>query len=202
MGEWRLFEEGTTPHVSTLEFHAPRDRAPHLEQAGHRPRLLHAATLVAEAAATLNGASVSDLGCGDGGLLSIVQDYPGVLDAWGYDFTPANARAWGERGVEGYEQNFIYNRDLVHLGDIVVMTETLEHLADPHEFLRWLHDTEDVKFLVASSPAFENDVVRDPLHAWAWDQAGYAALVEQAGFKILRHDIVTAYQVLLAADAI
>src|SRR6266545_4157660 len=98
MSQWRLFD-GDVAYVSTFAFHQHRERAPHLEQPAHRDRLLHAAELVL-AAQTLLGqpASVSDLGCGDGGLLSLVQDQ--VADAWGYDFTPANAAGWVARGVK------------------------------------------------------------------------------------------------------
>lgn len=198
--EWRLFTDGETPYVSTLEFHHDRDRAPHLEQDFHRPRLLKAARFVTDAAEDIgDGATVSDLGCGDGGLLSLVQDHAMISEAWGYEFTPANVAAWPERGVDGTQLDFVTDRDEVILGDIVVMTETLEHLADPHEFLRWIHAScEFPHYVVASSPAFENDVVHDGVHAWAWDQSGYAALFTQAGYRVERQELAGSFQVVLA----
>ncbi len=90
MTEWRLFD-GDVPHVSTYAFHEHRDRAPHLEQTMHRERLLR----TAEAVRALNPASVVDLGCGDGGLLSLITDIP----SWGYDWHPASVQGWRERRI-------------------------------------------------------------------------------------------------------
>jgi hypothetical protein len=198
--EWRLFT-GDVPYVSTFEFHRNRDRAPHLEQEAHVPRLQLAAEFVGDAATRIvqsggPAATVSDLGCGDGGLLSLVQTHPLIDDAWGYDFTPKNAAAWPERGVRGEEIDFVHDRDRVSLGNITVMTEVLEHLADPHGILRWVAGLSP--WLVASSPAFENDVVHDGLHAWAWNVDGYTALVTQAGYEPVRVKLVTSFQVVLA----
>jgi hypothetical protein len=72
MGEWKLVDE-PLPYQSTYDFHAGRERAPHLEQAAHQPRLQVAAELIFEAAKTLDQPTLTDLGCGDGGLLSVVQ---------------------------------------------------------------------------------------------------------------------------------
>lgn len=46
MAEHRLFPAGTVPYVSTLEFHEPRARAPHLEQDMHTQRLQRCAWLI------------------------------------------------------------------------------------------------------------------------------------------------------------
>jgi SAM-dependent methyltransferase len=196
VSEWRLFE-GMVPYVSTAEFHRDRDRAPHLEQEWHRGRLLRAARFVSEAVTNLGGrASVSDLGCGDGGLLSLVQDIPGVT-AWGYDFSPANAAGWTERGVKASPLDvFGRDADRVKLGDIVVMTEVLEHLKDPHGVLRWVRG--EAERLVCSSPFNENDRVHDACHAWAWDLEGYAAMIESAGFEIVHQEQTELFQVVMA----
>jgi hypothetical protein len=193
MTEWKLFD-GTIPYVSTAEFHADRERAPHLEQAGHRNRLLTAARLIEEAAQDFPD-SLSDLGCGDGGLLSIVQEFFG--EAWGYDFTPANQAAWPERGVTGYPLDvFGRDRDSARLGSVVVATEVLEHLADPHGAVRWIYESASV--LVCSSPRNETDMCHDECHAWAWDMEGYAALITQAGFTVAEHIPVGPFQVIKA----
>src|SRR3954447_24891826 len=108
MTEYRLTDE-RVPTVSTGEFHADRERARHLEDPIHRGRLTVAAELVRHAVSLRRGrewgsdadpVTVSDLGCGDGGLLSLLAGEPGLV-AWGYDFCPANAAGWAERDVNG-----------------------------------------------------------------------------------------------------
>lgn len=199
MTEWRLTDE-PVPHVSTAEFHADRPRAPHLEQPVHRPRLELAAALVSIAATLHSGrtggtrATLSDLGCGDGGLLSLVQD--GLAEAWGYDFSPANAEGWPERGVTAEALDvFGADSDRVRFGDITAATEVLEHIADPHGAVRWIG--EHSAFIVASSPWNETPDHHDECHAWAFDMEGYRALIEQGGFRILRHERVMQFQVVL-----
>lgn len=200
MTEYRLFK-GLVPEVSTFEYHRNRPRAPHLEQDFHRWRLYKARDFVA--LAVLQGArSVSDLGCGDGGLLSLVQEIPGVR-AWGYDFHPASQQGWRDRGVTAYARNVFepdspLNRGLpdAEFGDVVVMTEVLEHLADPHGALRRLRDRAD--HLVCSSPWNERPGMHSDCHAWAWDIDGYPRMIEDAGWTIDRHESVGMFQVVLA----
>lgn len=196
MAEYRLFQ-GPVPYVSTPEFHADRERAPHLEQEFHQPRLHLAAEFVREAAARTVTATVSDLGCGDGGLLSLLDGDPSIESAWGYDFCPANATGWRERGVRAWSRDvFGADRESVQLGDITVMTETLEHLADPHGALRWVRGGSSR--LVCSSPWNENQNVHSPEHAWAWNLDGYASMIISAGWQIVRHETAGLFQVVLA----
>lgn len=190
MAEWKLFD-GDVPHVSTFEFHAHRDRAAHLEQPEHRPRLMKAAEFVRLAGADFDDPTVSDLGCGDGGLLSLLD-----VAAWGYDFTPANQAGWAERNIIATALDvFGQDRQRVILGDIVVVTEVLEHLADPHGAVAWIG--ERAPCIVASSPWNERPGAHDECHAWAWDRAGYSALIQSGGYTIRRHDLVGGFQVIL-----
>lgn len=193
MTAWKLFD-GDAAQVSTAEFHADRDRADHLGDPYHRPRLDKAAHFVRLAAAQLDSPTVSDLGCGDGGLLSLIQD---DVEAWGYDFCPANAAGWAERGVKAERLDvFSAGRDRVRFGSITVVTEVLEHLTDPALALAWIRSHS--RFLVASSPWVENDVRHDECHAWAFDVAGYRELIVSAGFRVIRHAQVGGFQVVLA----
>ena len=193
MTTWKLFDGGT-PYVSTAEFHAGRDRAPHLEQPGHRERLLLAASMLLDIASP--ALTFSDLGCGDGGLLSLIQDTFG--GAWGYDFCPANATGWAERGVTATSLDvFGADKDQVRIGDVTAMTEVLEHLADPLAALAWVRGTS--RWLTCSSPHNENDTSHAPEHAWAWDTTGYADLITTAGWVIQRHEQTGPYQVILAS---
>jgi len=197
MSEWRLFD-GPVPYVSTVEFHADRDRARHLEDPTHRPRMDRAAMFVQMAALHLGRAvTLSDLGCGDGGLLSLLGALEKVERCWGYDFQPANAEGWAERGVTAFPVDAFTNQNMVRLGDVTVATEVLEHIADPHGALRWIRSGSQA--LVASSPAEETSDSHDECHAWAWDEEGYASMITAAGFTILRHERVGQFQVVLAA---
>ena len=197
--EWKLFT-GDVPHVSTFEFHQDRERAPHLEQA-FKQELLHlAAEFVRQAVREIGGGesfSVSDLGCGDGGLLSLVKDEPGV-EAWGYDFCPANAAGWAERGVRAWSQD-VFGDDWYQtgVGDVAVMTEVLEHLADPHGVLSRVRGR-GAQRLVCSSPWNERPAMHSPEHAWAWNLEGYAKLIQDAGWTIERHEQAGLFQVVLA----
>lgn len=178
MTEWRLFD-GDTPYVSTLDFHRPRERAPHLEQPAHHDRLHHAAKLVRD----LNPASVVDLGCGDGGLLSLIRDIP----SWGYDWQPSNATGWAERGVAVESRDVFEIRDVPKWGECAVATEVIEHVADPHGVVAWI--AENVTYVVASSPAYETGEAASECHAWAWDMEGYDDLF-RPHFEILSHEIL------------
>jgi Methionine biosynthesis protein MetW. len=182
--EWGPF----SADVSTLDFHRDRERAPHLEQAAHRPRLLAAAKAIRELG---DGLTVSDLGCGDGGLLSLLDG----MDAHGYDFQPANAAGWAERGVKA-EALDVFGEDWhrVRFGDVSVLTEVLEHLADPHGVLKRLPS----RFVVASSPRIETGQRHAEEHAWAWNEPGYARLFADAGWKVLRHDMLGWSQLIVA----
>lgn len=189
MAEHRLFDEDTVPECATPAWYAVRDRAPHLEQFPHVGRLLKAAAFVLEVIG-LGACSVVDLGAGDGGLLSMLGDVP----AWGYDLQPSNIEGACERGVDVRIADVLH--DPIEWGDCAVATEMLEHLVDPHAFVRTV--AEHCQWLVASSPAFETPESHYPHHLWCWDEEGYAALMHQAGLTVDQHVIVDGFQVLLA----
>lgn len=204
MAEWRLFT-GDVADVSTFEFHEHRERAPHLEQGVHQSRLYMAYDFVREAVDRVTTritvpASVVDLGCGDGGLLSLISRLPWV-NSWGYDFQPSNAHGWADRNVKGYPLNFVDDFENVGDADVYVMTEVLEHLTDPHGFIKKIAERGTQVQLVASSPYTEHSGSHDACHAWAWDQDGYVALMQQAGFKVVRHETTGMFQVIHAVQA-
>lgn len=186
--EARLFDEGTIPEYTTAEWYAGRDRAPHLEEGLHRGRLLLCAELVNDSVKRRGVDTVSDMGCGDGGLLSLVKR----ARCWGYDLQQTNVDGARERGVDVRLGSAL--EDDVEWGDLTVCTECLEHLIDPHGFLRRVPS----RLVVASSPVTESAEYHYPFHTWAWDQAGYAALFAQAAYKIVRHELEGMFQVVLA----
>jgi 2-polyprenyl-3-methyl-5-hydroxy-6-metoxy-1,4-benzoquinol methylase len=202
--EYKLFV-GDVPYVSTAEFHKDRARAPHLEQPAHRPRLDQAINLVRTAAAAvrkhegneLRVVKAVDLGCGDGGLISVVTKDP-LIAAVGYDFQPSNVDGWTVRYVDAQTHflDFVSKWSYVIDADVYVITECLEHLADPHKMVaniraRGAH-------LIASSPWTETDISHDECHAWAWDIDGYADMIRSAGFDIMSHEKIGMFQVVWA----
>lgn len=187
MSEWRFQDSN---YASTFAYHQHRQRAPHLEQADHHDRLVKASELVRGVHPT----SVSDLGCGDGGLLSLLKG--SGIDAWGYDFCPANSQGWAERNVAAsFIDVFNSDRDKVRWGQLTVVTEVLEHLDDPHGVLRWI--SQNSAYVVASSPHNERpENTAHDHHIWGWDTSGYHDLLNR-DFEILAHEIVDWSQLIL-----
>lgn len=191
--EWQLFEPGTVPEWTTPGWYTGRNRAPHLEQDFHRARLHKAAEFAVDAAARYGLSTVVDVGAGDGGLLSLLTGTPG-LRAWGYDLQHTNTTAaTTERGVDVRYGDV--TTDPIEWGAITVATEVLEHLLDPHKFVRTV--AEHSKVIVASSPAWETGDAHYEFHTWAWDYDGYRALLEHAGYKVVRHEDAGGFQVAL-----
>jgi len=194
--EWKLFPDDVVPEQSTFAFHEHRERAPHLEQEWHHGRLETAQDYIARAWREYDCTTLVDLGCGDGGLLSLVNITLLDVRAWGYEFTPANLVGAAERGVDARQLDFANNLHAIEWADITVMTEVLEHVRDPHGILRYASTRTEV--LVASSPWNENDLSHDACHVWAWDMEGYAKMITDAGFHVISHVKTGLFQVIMA----
>ena len=174
--EWKLFD-GDNSELVTAEWYKDRDAAHHLEESDHKARLVDSAWLVRQAI-EMGAKSAVDLGCGDGGLLQLLKDMN--IKAWGYDLAPKNVEyAVNVRGVDARYTDV--NANDIEYGDLAILTEVLEHMVDPHKYLRDLPS----KFLLASSPFNENDKSHYEFHLWAWNKEGYDNLVMQAGYSIV-----------------
>jgi 2-polyprenyl-3-methyl-5-hydroxy-6-metoxy-1,4-benzoquinol methylase len=176
--EWKL--QGN--YQSTFEFHEHRPRANHLIEQQHNQRLRMAARMIAN----LQPRSVVDLGCGDGGLLKLLNGY--AITAWGYDFCPGNVEGAvnaKDRGLDVQLIDVFNTRTVPEWGQVAVMTEVLEHLADPHDVLAWV--SENVEYVLVSSPHGERPDSFDECHIWAWDIPGYAEMVSEH-FEVLQHE--------------
>lgn len=189
--EYRRFPPGESP-VSTFEYHRDRERAPHLEQPIHRARMDVALQMVLDSGAK----HVVDLGCGDGGMLSLLAAADRGISARGYDFAPANEIGWLERGVMCYPLDFVNRWGEIPGADLYLATEVLEHLEEPEEVVRRV--AQRGSMLVASSPWGESAASIDGSHNWAWDMEGYADLFKRAGMRVLQHVKADWSQVLLA----
>jgi 2-polyprenyl-3-methyl-5-hydroxy-6-metoxy-1,4-benzoquinol methylase len=194
MSEWKLFDGDVAPFTDD-DFYRDRDAAHHLEEAGHVERIHKACEFVAQAYAESHG-TVSDFGCGDGGLLDYLRHQYGI-QGWGYDMAPNNVKyAQFNRQLDVRLTDFSTDAD-VEYGHIVVMTEVLEHITDPHGALAAIPKT--TKYIVASSPRWETPENHYEFHNWAWDDTGYAQLIQGAGFTIVRHENAWINQVILGA---
>jgi len=188
----KRFSGQRTSIFFTEEYHVNREAAHHLEQyETHRPRLIRAYEIIK----TLDVKTIVDLGCGDGGLLSLLTDYK----AWGYDFCPDNVKYATEvRGVNTTHSHFVDNIDSINTdADLGVLTEVLEHLEEPHLFLKRLHNT-DLKSILCSSPWGETDLDFVEGHVWAWDREGYYRMVQDSGWNVVLHEDIGANQIIMA----
>lgn len=195
-GEYKFFDEKDgVPYFSTQEFHNDREAAPHIDQHGmQRDRLLVAADFVKELCETRGIKTVSDLCCGDGGLLQYLKPFfdQNEIKFWGYDFQPSNVDdATKKRGVDVRFADVI-NED-IEIGELAIMTECLEHFFDPHAMVRKVAEKADA--IVASSPNGEVPEAHYELHTWGWSEPAYTNLIEQAGFKVIRIETSTIFQI-------
>lgn len=76
--------------------------------------------------------------------------------------------------------------------DLVVLTETLEHMADPDGLLRLARAK--ARWAVVSSPRIvEGTSDVNPEHLWQWDEAGYEDMLVAAGWKPLSVSLFHVY---------
>ena len=199
MTEHRLFDPADPPEWLDPEWWRDRPHCDHLDSptGAHAARLRAAASLAAQTALIADYPGkpyIVDLGAGDGALLSLL---PKSLrsSSYGYDAIKADVRyAIDMRAVEVHLRNVAQALDAVPftlpLGPVVVLTEVLEHMADPHGFLAKLHEREEVQYVVASSPWKETPEKHEWNHAWCWDVDGYTQLFEDAGFDAVQCQLI------------
>ena len=174
MTEWKLFRE-TPPETPVML--AGRGWMRLEGQPGFAERAGQVAGLAALAAALKPGvATVTELGCGDGALLARM---PSWLTGWGYELGAGDVKMARSRGLDVRQADIL--ADDLEYGDLLIVSEVLEHLADPHKFLLSLPD----RLLIASSPSGETGDWHNPVHAWAWDTDGFRALLGDAGWRVL-----------------
>jgi Predicted methyltransferase (contains TPR repeat) len=175
MTEYRLFSKATVPDFTTPGFFGAHPWVAPAHQTGHAERTQMTAELIRDVYG--DAQTLSDLGCGDGALLAAIRDLP--LRTWGYDAGRANVAQAQAAGLDVRLADFLSAP--VEFGDLIVMSEVLEHLVDPHGWLVTL----PACTLVASTPSSETDQWHYIHHAWAWDEAGFAQMIADVGFRVL-----------------
>jgi 2-polyprenyl-3-methyl-5-hydroxy-6-metoxy-1,4-benzoquinol methylase len=186
---------------TTAEFHISRHRAMHLEQVGgHRNRLLVTGWLAARlTAGWTKCTTLVDIGCGDGGLLQLIKSF--YDSVWGYDFQPTNVEGAIGRKVNVEYCDIIKDFDKMNLNaDVGVLTEVLEHMDNPHEYLKKLINT-PIKYLVLSSPINETENNHYEGHVWVWDSEGYFKMIDNAGWFIMKDFYQDGFLVVLATNS-
>ena len=182
--EWKLWDGDEPPFFTRPEFFNSHPWVPPEHQVGHAERIAMVVDVANDIRALEDGLTVVDIGCGDGSFLKHLG-----LDwqhAWGYDAGFANVAQARNDGLNVREADIL--TDELEFGDVTVITEVLEHLADPHSFVKSLGG----RWLVATSPSVETDQWHYEHHAWAWDIVGYAKMIEDAGWRVIEHRTVTA----------
>jgi trans-aconitate methyltransferase len=177
--EYKFF---LTPRFHDAEFYNDRPVSDHIHEKGHRERLLEALELTGQLIEYDDCPTVSDWGAGNGGFLyELKQRYPQV-ESWGYDMSPL-AVAFGREkyGVSLHQEDI--TKDKVLAGVITVLTETLEHLPEPHRLLSYL----SARHVVASVPAFETPESHYEFHLRAWTDNSFALMFERCGWEVRKH---------------
>jgi 2-polyprenyl-3-methyl-5-hydroxy-6-metoxy-1,4-benzoquinol methylase len=174
------------PKYHDAEFYKDRPVSDHIHQEGHRDRLLrtlHDVLFLVDLFPELK--TVVDFGCGNGGFLRELSNIGRVM-CHGYDLSPAAIDgAIGQYGVNAELKDFVNDLDTCETADIAVMTEVLEHLVDPKEFLRKLKPR--IKWIVCSVPANEDAENHYIYHLWAWDAQSFKRMFTDLGYTVLMH---------------
>ena len=171
------------PHSHDAEWYKDREVADHINQSGHRPRLIRVLeylTIVIKPEDT-----ICDFGCGNGGLIREIEKViPNKI--WGYDLAHSNVNDAHIKGNNNiFYKDFIIE-DEIEYPNIAICTEVLEHLVDPDSFIKKLMDN-GVKTIIASSPDYETPRYHAPFHLWVFNGDSYKEMFEQVGWEVNLH---------------
>lgn len=167
----------------------------------HRARIEAVANLAVSLFEEGKVGSAVDMGAGDGAVLELITKRRGDPEAWGYEIIRDSVRyARDVRHVQVMERDVTGSEPWeLAWGDLVICTEMLEHLADPHGWAKTM--AENAEWLIASSPWQETPERHEPNHAWCWDRDGYEAMLRQAGWDIQLTYLIEWSQVVVAKRA-
>jgi trans-aconitate methyltransferase len=175
-----------TPHSHDAEWYKDREVADHINQEGHRPRLMQVKNYVLDLVKTDDSITIADFGCGNGGLMREIEKSLPYNKIWGYDLCPANVDDSHQKGNANNIKYLDFVNEDVDFPHIAICTEVLEHLVDPDAFIKRLLDN-GVEYIVASSPDYETPTYHAPFHLWVFNGDSYKEMFEQQGWGVLEH---------------
>ncbi len=137
--------------------------------------------------------TIGDYGCGAGGLMKFLKHNLPDKDIFGYDMVPDNVSYCKSQGLNVELKDI--TKDTFNFGDLVVITETLEHLSDPTEFLKKIPKG---TWLIASVPCNETQDRRDPSHLHVWENDSFGEMLRECHFDIHHFDRAFICQIVVA----
>lgn len=190
--EYKVFDK---PHSHDAEFYKNREMADHINQEEHRPRLLRVAEEVIKLSDDIK--TIGDFGCGNGGLIDYLSKELPDKVIYGYDMQPSNVEYAKKMGRNVEFKDFI-NEEVVY-PELLIITETLEHLPDPHGLLRKL-TLKGVKYIIASTPAYETYAYHAPFHLWVWTENSFKDVFTDNGWDVSQHYFYNRFQFVIAKN--
>ena len=174
------------PHSHDAEWYKDREVADHINQSGHRPRLMQVQDFLLQILEQFPDLTICDFGCGNAGLIREIESKVSNK-IWGYDLCPANVEDAYEKGNKDnvFYKDFVIESDIEY-PDVAICTEVLEHLVDPDTFIKKLLDN-GVKFIIASSPDYETPDYHAPFHLWVFNGNSYKEMFVDAGWNVVLH---------------
>jgi hypothetical protein len=164
----------------------------------HRGRIEAVANLACDLFDEGKVSSAVDMGAGDGAVLELIEKRRPGTQTWGYEIIADSVRYANDvRHVTVFERDVTGSEPWeLAWADLVICTEMLEHLADPHAWARTMAENAD--WLIASSPWQETPEHHEHNHAWCWDREGYEAMLRGAGWDIQTTYLIEWSQVVVA----
>ena len=173
------------PHSHDAEWYKSRELADHINQEGHRPRLMQVLEYLIQIVGDNSEITIADFGCGNGGLIREIESkLPNKI--WGYDLQPTNIEDAIQKGNSENIKYLDFINESIEFPDIAIATEVLEHLVDPDAFIKRLLDN-GVKYIIASSPDYETPTYHAPFHLWVFNGDSYKEMFIASGWDVTLH---------------
>jgi len=188
--EYKLFD---TPKYNNIEFYKDIEMTDHINQFNHSLRLYISIAYILWVAKFNNIKTIGDFGCGNGGLIEFLSHNLPNIKIYGYDLIPANVAEAQRRSLDVKLKDFICEK--IDYPDLLILTEILEHLAEPRIFLQKIPKG---TFIMATVPFGETLNSHWQHHLWIWDGDSFFKMIEECGFKILQRGSIYTIQIVVA----